>query len=329
MKLGTLAFALLIAASPAVALAQGTAARGAGSSPSVGASQIEVGPTGEHLTGEEAGPVDIITPHIVDSHHLELPFLGEVELPRWKPVEIGGLKVDLSPTKHVVMLCIAALLCMLVLIPTAVVHERHTEESGAPRGFVAGMEAMVLYLRNEVVLPNVGPHGNAFVPFGLTLFFFILFANLLGLIPYGSTATGNISVTAMLAIVTFVVVEVSGIQAQGWGYLRTIFYVPPRDMPIFLKPIMFVIMSVVEIIGKFTKPFALAVRLFANMTAGHVVLLALISLIFTFQSYAVATAPVAMGVAISLLEIFVGFLQAYIFTLLSCVFIGLIRQGGH
>lgn len=329
MKLGTLALALILAAAPATTLAQGAGASAVVDVSTLAGAQIQVGPSGEHLTGEAAEPVDIITPHIVDSHHLELPFVGEVDLPRWEPVQLGSLTIDLSPTKHVVMLCIAALLCMLVLIPTAMVHERHTESAGAPRGFVAGMEAMVLYLRNEVVLPNVGPHGNKFVPFGLTLFFFILFANLLGLIPYGSTATGNISVTAMLAIVTFVVVEISGIQAQGWGYLRTIFYIPPREMPIFLKPVMFVIMTIVEIIGKFTKPFALAVRLFANMTAGHVVLLALISLIFTFQSYAVATAPVAMGVAISLLEIFVGFLQAYIFTLLSCVFIGLIRAGGH
>ncbi|HEU4585665.1 MAG TPA: F0F1 ATP synthase subunit A, partial [Gemmatimonadaceae bacterium] len=140
---------------------------------------------------------------------------------------------------------------------------------------------------------------------------------------------GNISVTATLAVVTFIVVEISGIKAQGWGYLRTIFYIPPKEMPLLLKPIMFVIMTVVEVAGKIAKPFALAVRLFANMTAGHVVLLALISLIFTFQSFAIATAPVVMGVAISLLELFVGFLQAYIFTLLSCVFIGLIREGAH
>lgn len=330
MKLGTLVLALFLAASPAAVAAQSESAHAVTAAAAVmDDTQIQVGPAGEHLEGAEAEPVDIITPHIADSHHLELPFVGEVELPRWEPVHIGGLTVDLSPTKHVVMLCVAAILCMLVLIPTAISHNRNTHETGAPKGFAAGMEAMVLYLRNEVVLPNVGPHGNAFVPFGLTLFFFILFANLLGLIPYGSTATGNISVTAMLAVITFVVVEISGIRAQGWGYLRTIFYVPPKDMPLLLKPLMFVIMTVVEVIGKFTKPFALAVRLFANMTAGHVVLLALISLIFTFQSYAVATAPVAMGVAISLLEIFVGFLQAYIFTLLSCVFIGLIRQGAH
>ena len=329
MKLGTLVFALVLAVSPAAVVAQSTGARDVAATAAMDDSQIQVGPSGEHLEGEEAGPVDIITPHITDSHHLELPFVGELELPRWEPVHIGGLTIDLSPTKHVVMLLVAAFLCVIVLIPTAIAHKRHTAESGAPKGFSAGIEAMVLFLRNEVVLPNVGPHGNAFVPFGLTLFFFILFANLLGLIPYGSTATGNISVTATLAVITFVVVEISGIRAQGWGYLKTIFYVPPKDMPILLKPFMFVVMTVVELVGKIAKPFALAVRLFANMTAGHVVLLALISLIFTFQSYAIATAPVAMGVAVSLLEIFVGLLQAYIFTLLSCVFIGLIRQGGH
>ena len=328
MKLGTLVLALVLAASPATVVAQGRSAHAAAAA-AMDDTQIQVGPAGEHLQGEEAGPVDIITPHITDSHHLELPFVGEWELPRWEPVRVGPLTIDLSPTKHVVMLCIAALLCMIVLIPTAVSHQRHTEESGAPKGFAAGIEAMVLFLRNEVVLPNVGPHGNAFVPFGLTLFFFILFANLLGLIPYGSTATGNISVTATLAVITFVVVEISGMRTQGWGYLKTIFYVPPKEMPLLLKPFMFVVMTVVELVGKIAKPFALAVRLFANMTAGHVVLLALISLIFTFQSYAIATAPVAMGVAVSLLEIFVGLLQAYIFTLLSCVFIGLIRQGGH
>jgi F-type H+-transporting ATPase subunit a len=329
MKLGILVLALVMAASPAPAMAQVDGGHAVATTAVMDDTQIQVGPTGEHLRGDEAGPVDIITPHITDSHHLELPFVGELELPRWEPVHIGGLTIDLSPTKHVVMLCVAAFLCMIVLIPTAVAQRRHTEESGSPKGFVAGIEAMVLFLRNEVVLPNVGPHGNAFVPFGLTLFFFILFANLLGLIPYGSTATGNISVTATLAVITFVVVEISGMRTQGWGYLKTIFYVPPKDMPLLLKPFMFVVMTVVELVGKIAKPFALAVRLFANMTAGHVVLLALISLIFTFQSYAIATAPVAMGVAVSLLEIFVGLLQAYIFTLLSCVFIGLIRSGAH
>ncbi|MGH7625518.1 MAG: F0F1 ATP synthase subunit A [Gemmatimonadaceae bacterium] len=337
MTLGTVVLSLSLAASvlagPAYAQApeHGRPAAAAGA---VAVPQVNVGQRGDRLTGKRAAPVDIISPHITDSHHLDVPtwhspYVKEVELPRWAPLHFGSLELDLSPTKHVMMLLFAAFLCMVVLIPTAVAHERHTSQTGSPKGFAAGIEAVVLYMRNEVIIPNVGPHGNAYVPFGLTLFFFILFANLLGLVPYGSTATGNISVTAMLAIVTFVVVEISGIRKQGWGYLKTIFYVPPREVPWWLWPVMVPIMTIVEIIGKFTKPFALAIRLFANMTAGHVVLLALISLIFTFGSYYIALAPVAMGVGTSLLEIFVSFLQAYIFTILSCVFIGLIRQGGH
>jgi F-type H+-transporting ATPase subunit a len=179
-----------------------------------------------------------------------------------------------------------------------------------------------------VVLPNVGAHGNGYVPYLLTLFFFILFANLLGLVPYGATATGNISVTATLAIVTFIVIELAGIKAQGWRYINTIVFWP-HDMALGMKlPITF-ILTPIELIGKFTKPFALAIRLFANMVSGHVVLLALISLIFTFGSWLLVPAPILIALSISLLELFVAFLQAFIFTLLSSVFIGLIREGAH
>ena len=165
------------------------------------------------------------------------------------------------------------------------------------------------------------------MPFGLTLFFFILMMNLFGLIPYGATATGNIAVTATLAIITLVVVEVSGIITQRAGYLSTIFYWN-KDLPLFMRPIMFVVMTPVELISKLSKPFALAIRLFANMTAGHIVVLALIGLIFAFKSVA-SIAPLLMAVAIMALELFVALLQAYIFTLLSSVFIGLLREGGH
>jgi F-type H+-transporting ATPase subunit a len=284
------------------------------------------GPAGDHIRGKQN--VDIITPHITDSHHLELPFVGEYELPRWEPFHVGGLVIDMSPTKHVVFLLLAALLCIGIMIPAATSNERQTAHLGHAKGFGGAIESIVIYIRNEVILPNVGHHGNAYVPFALTLFFFILFANLLGLVPYGSTATGNIAVTATLALITFVVVEVAGMKAQGPAYIKTIFYWP-SDQPLAVKLPMTLIMTPVEIAGKITKPFALAIRLFANMTAGHVVLLALISLIFTFGSYYVAAAPIAMGVAISMLEIFVAFLQAFIFTLLASVFIGLIREGAH
>jgi F-type H+-transporting ATPase subunit a len=312
MKLGSILLSLLLLAFPLAA--QDTAST--------------FGRTGDHLKGAESRNVDIITPHITDSHHLELPFVGEYELPRWAPIHIGGLAVDMSPTKHVVMLLLAAFLCLAVLLPAAAANRRQTVNGGHARGFAGVIESIVLYIRNEVILPNVGHHGEGYVPFGLTLFFFILFANLLGLIPYGSTATGNISVTATLALITFFVVEAAGIKAQGAGYIKTIVYWP-SDQPLAMKLPMTLIMTPVEIVGKITKPFALAIRLFANMTAGHVVLLALISLIFTFGSYYIAVAPVLMGVAISMLELFVAFLQAFIFTLLASVFIGLIREGAH
>ncbi|MDQ6769282.1 MAG: F0F1 ATP synthase subunit A [Gemmatimonadota bacterium] len=276
---------------------------------------------------------DFITPHITDSRTLDYPcfksgFVCEYELPHWNPIHIGRFALDISPTRHVVMLWIAALLCIATTLVALRAHNRRTREGKAPSGFGNGLEALVLYLRNEVVLPNVGAHGNGYVPYLLTLFFFILFANLLGLVPYGATATGNISVTATLAMVTFVVIEIAGMKAQGWGYINTIVFWP-HDMSLAMKlPITF-ILTPIEIIGKFTKPFALAIRLFANMVSGHVVLLALLSLIFTFATWILVPVPIAMALGISLLELFVAFLQAFIFTLLSSVFIGLIREGGH
>ena len=276
---------------------------------------------------------DFITPHITDSHTLDFPclhkgFVCEYELPHWQPIHIGKFALDISPTRHVVMLWIAALLCLLFTLLALRAHKRRTVSGRAPRGLGNALEAVLLYLRNEVVLPNVGPHGNAFVPYLLTIFFFILFANLLGLIPYGATATGNISVTATLAIITFFVIEIAGMKAQGRGYINTIVFWP-HDMSLAMKLPITVILTPIEIIGKFTKPFALAIRLFANMVSGHVVLLALISLIFTFATWFLVPVPIAMALGISMLELFVAFLQAFIFTLLSSVFIGLIREGGH
>ena len=276
---------------------------------------------------------DFITPHITDAHTLDYPcfntgFVCEYELPRWDPIHIGRLAIDISPTRHVVMLWVAALLCIVTTLLALRAHNRKTLQGKAPSGFGNGLEALVLYLRNEVVIPNVGPHGNGYVPYLLTLFFFILFANLLGLVPYGSTATGNISVTATLAIVTFIVIELAGIKAQGKAYINTIVFWP-HDMSLGMKLFISPILTPIELIGKFTKPFALAIRLFANMVSGHVVLLALISLIFTFGSWLLVPAPILIALAISLLELFVAFLQAFIFTLLSSVFIGLIREGAH
>lgn len=306
-----------------------------------GPAQEAQSPAGE---GHEAAAakVDIITPHITDGYEMEIPWIfppfarhlclgrhvGEHGCgPLWDPVHVGPLELQLSPTKHVVMMLLAATLAILVLVGSARSHRRATSMIGRPKGFANGIEAMVLYLRNEVILPNVGHHGEGYVPYLLSLFFFVLFANLLGLVPYGATATGNIAVTATLALVTLVVTEVSGMRALGAGYLNTIFYWN-RELPVAMRVPMFIIMTPVEVIAKLTKPFALTIRLFANMTAGHIVVLAFIGLIFTFQ-LPIGVAPLLMAVAIMLLEIFVSFLQAFIFTLLTAVFIGQMRVAHH
>jgi F-type H+-transporting ATPase subunit a len=285
--------------------------------------------------------VDIITPHITDSYRIDVPYwappfvtevclgreVGERCEPLWEPVHVGGLTLQLSPTKHVVMLLIASLLCGIVMISAARSHVKHTAMIGRPRGFGTTIEAMVLYLRDEIILPTVGHHGERYVPYLLSIFFFLLFANLLGLIPYGATPTGNISVTAAMAILSFVVIEISGMRALGRKYLSTIFYWN-RDLALPIRVVMFLIMSPVEFVSKLTKPFALAIRLFANMTAGHIVVLAFIGLIFTFKGVA-SGLPFLMAIGIMLLEIFVGFLQAFIFMLLTSVFIGLVREAAH
>ncbi len=310
---------------PARALSQDTTAAPAGA----GLAAPEQEPVLQHALG----PADLIMPHITDSKTIEVPCFNrewacEVELPSW-PVKIGNTTIDLGPTKHVVFMLLAALLCLLVLVGAARAHVRATREHGHPKGFAAGMEAVVLYLRNEIFLPALGPHGDGYLPFVLTLFFFILFMNLMGLLPYGSTPTGNISVTGMLAICSLIATETAGMIALGpAGYFKTVVYWP-GDMPVAMKLPLTIVMTPVEIISKFTKPFALTIRLFANMIAGHVIVLAMIGLVFTFGSWLIAPAPIAMAVGIMLLEVIVAFIQAFIFALLAAVFIGQIRAAHH
>ena len=298
-----------------------------------GQAPVTAGQIAGQRHASEAQTVDIITPHITDAHTIDYPCLKtglvcEAELPRWAPIHIGGYAVDMSPTKHVVMLLIAATLCCALLIPAAQARTRQARGERRSGSLASAIEAIVLYVRQEVALPNVGAHGEGYAPFIVTLFFFILFANLLGLIPYGSTATGNISVTATLAFITFLVIETAGIRAQGLGYLNTIFYWN-KDLPIYIRIPMFVLMSPIEVISKITKPIALTIRLFANMTAGHIVVLALIGLIFVFKSVVIGVAPALLATAIMGLELFVSFLQAFIFALLASVFIGQIRAAHH
>src|SRR2546423_6841233 len=283
----------------------------------------------EHAAPSHSNEIDIMA-HLGNAHSIELPswkapYYREVELPRFAPIRNGGATIDLSPTKHAVFLALAAALVALVFLYTSRVVARAQAAGRPPRGFAAAMEAMVLYIRQEVILANVGPHGEGYVNYLLTVFFFILTCNLLGLLPWSATPTSNIAVTGAMAGVSLVVIEVSGMRALGLkGYLGTIFFLP-EGLPTLLKPLMLVIMTPIEIIGKLAKPFALAVRLFANMTAGHVVVLALIGLTFFFQSYLVVVAASAMATGVMLLELFVALLRAFVFTLLNCGFLGLMR----
>jgi F-type H+-transporting ATPase subunit a len=282
-----------------------------------------------HETQGSSSQIDIVH-HIANSHSLELPFVGEVPLPRFAPIHFGGVELDLSPTKHLMFMLLAAFIVGLVFVLSARSIARAQAKGRPARGFAGAMEAMALYIRQEVVLPNVGHHGEGFAPYLLTLFFFILAMNLLGLMPWGAAATGNIAVTAALAVMAFVVVEVTGMRTLGAkGYLATIFYLPP-GLPggiggAGLKVFLLAVMTPIELIGKLAKPFALAVRLFANMTSGHVLVLALIGLTFLFKSYSVGLGASILATGVMLLELFVAFLQAFVFTLLTSVFIGLMR----
>lgn len=271
--------------------------------------------------------------HIVDATTLDFGSfsidLSPLQLP---PIHVGGLEIDLSITKHVVFLFLASVLTVLTMWIAARAAQRLEHGEQAPGGLLNAMEAFYLYLRDDVALANIGRGGERFVPLVIALFFFILYANLLGLVPFGATATSNINVTAALALIALVVIELAGFVALGpRGYLRTIFYVPPGLNPA-MSALMLVIMTPVELIGKLAKPFALAVRLFANMTAGHFVLLALLGLIITYGSLTTGSGwiaiigPILLGLFVMFLEIFVAFLQAYIFAMLTSVFIGLIRH---
>ncbi|MEK7264149.1 MAG: F0F1 ATP synthase subunit A [Bacteroidota bacterium] len=256
--------------------------------------------------------------HVQNSNELELPFLGHVHLPHFEPVQIFGIVFDFSLSKHVVFLLLSALLLFIA----AIVVARANSKRKVPRGFGNLIEVFVVFIRDEIVVPNMGKAGLKYLPFFLTTFFFILIMNLFGLIPYGASATGNVSVTAGLAIFAFLMIQFSAIRAQGIGhYLLHL----TGGVAWWLWPIMIPI----EILGLFTKPFALCIRLFANMTGGHVVIVSLLGLIFIFKSWIIAPLPALFVVGINLLELFVALLQAYVFIMLTAIFMGMGMQGGH
>ncbi|MBI4802575.1 MAG: F0F1 ATP synthase subunit A [Elusimicrobia bacterium] len=233
----------------------------------------------------------------------------------WTWFKLGSLNLPFS--KHMLMMLIAAAL-LSVFFPLII---RSRGPALAPfRGMI---EMIVLFLRDEVLSPNLGSKTAAYLPYFATLFFFILAMNLIGMAPYGATATGNLAVTGGLALTTFVLINFAGIREQGLiSYLG---HIVPKGVPFWLYPLLFPI----ELIGMLTKSFALCIRLFANMIAGHIVILSFIGLIFMFGAVSPAlglgvTAPLAVLLIlfVSLLELFVAFLQAYIFTFLTAIFTG-------
>jgi len=258
----------------------------------------------------EHSPLD----HVIDHPFLELPGWGtEIPLPK-----LLGIQV----TRFMVMEVLAALLVIAVVVPLA----RHVKANKVTRGPLMNMfEAIVMFVRDGIARPAIGGHGaDAFLPFLWTVFFFILFNNLLGMIPGGASATGNINVTAVLALLTFGAVITAGIREAGpvkyWTGL-----VPHLDVPPVLKLFLWPLMFVIEVAGLLIKHIVLSVRLFANMLAGHIVLAVILGFIAQAAGifvYLVTPASVAGVVALSLLELFVAFLQAYIFTFLSALFIG-------
>ncbi|MGK9477459.1 F0F1 ATP synthase subunit A [Melioribacter sp. OK-6-Me] len=268
------------------------------------------------LKAAESGGNDSgwIMHHILDSRELDFEPFGIIHLP-----EIHLFGIDLSITKHVVFMWVAAL--MLIFIFWKVSKEYR--KSHVPHGVSNLMEVLIVFVRDEIARPTIGSGYDRFLPYLLTVFFFILTCNFLGLVPYAATATSNIAVTATLATMSFFVIQIGGIIKNGFfGYFKGLI---PHGIPVWLIPIMFV----VEILGLFTKPFALAIRLFANMTAGHIVILALLGLIFILKTYIVVPVSVAFALFIYLLEILVALIQAYIFTMLSSLFIGMAYHQEH
>lgn len=260
----------------------------------------------------EGGLGEYILHHLSDSNQ----WLG-THLPVIK-FNLLGTEIDLSITLHVLMLWIAGALLILMFWLS------FRKPRMVPRGLAGVLETVVLFVRDEIAIPNIGENlGKRLTPFLATVFFFILGCNLLGLIPIFSTATANISVTASLALVTFMMTQLYGMKENGvvayWKHLV------PSSVPWFLLPIMIPI----EILSLFTKPFALAMRLFANMIAGHTVIYALLGLIIVLASYVAAPVSVAFAMAIYFLELFVAFLQAYIFTILTSLFIGMAAHPEH
>lgn len=218
--------------------------------------------------------------------------------------------LDLSITKNVAQMFISVIVLVLLFSSIAKSYKTHGVTS-APRGKQSFFEPLIVFVRDDIAKGNIGPKYEKFVPYLLTVFFLILINNVFGMIPIGANLTGNIAFTFVMSVFTLILTNINGNRGY-WSHIL----LPPS--PKWLYPILIPI----EIVGIFTKPFALMMRLFANMTAGHIIVISLIGLIFVFKSFAIAPVSIAFALFIDVLECLVAFLQAYVFTMLTALFIG-------
>ena len=254
------------------------------------------------------GIAEILMHHVVNQHYGDLYLFG----------------LNVGPSKHLLWFAIAAAL-VLIVVRLAI----RSYKKGVPSGLGTAVETLVVYVRDEIAEKNIGHDGRKYVPLLLSFFFFILVAALLGLTPFSSTATGNLSVTLGLAFVSFLAMQWAGI--SKYGLVHHFQNMIPPGLPLWLLPIMIP----VELLAMFTRPFALMIRLFANMLAGHMVIASLLLLIPLMAginvAFGVGMVPISLVLAlfIMMLEILVAFIQAYIFTLLTSIFIGMNAHPAH
>lgn len=231
--------------------------------------------------------------------------------------------MDFSITKNVAMLFINAVVMIMIFMAVARGYKKNAKR--APRGIQSFFEPIIIYVRDEIVKPNIGPKYEKYLPYLLTLFFFIWFGNLLGLLPAAANLTGNIAVTLTLSVLTLIITLASGRKTYWLHILDPL----GNSMPWIAKLPLYLILWPIEIIGILTKPFSLMVRLFANITAGHIIILSIISLTFITQSLIVGVASTAFATVMNMLELFVALLQAYVFTLLSSMYFGQAVEEHH
>ena len=302
---------------------------------------------GWHITTVNGHPVTVHLPvivrskttgwHVFSSKHIEegeeyegfrIAVKGEPNEGKLVEVTLAGIvrPLDISITKNVFGLMVNSLVVVLLVLLGARWYRKHDAAEEAPHGFAGFVEMLVTMIEDDIIKVCVGPDYKRYSPYLLTAFFFIFINNLMGIIPIfpgGANITGNIAVTFTLAICTFLAVNLFG----NKHYYKDIFW---PDVPVFLKAIP--LMPLIEIIGVFTKPFSLMIRLFANILAGHMMLLGVVAVVFLTAEMGVglnsgmSVIAVLFGVFMDILELLVAFLQAYVFTMLSSVFIGLSRQ---